>query len=249
MNQNYSLYFDFIDTFSPSGFVGIDRNHPLIQKLEQMMMVNNQFFGLLDTIQMKILFTSERSNQMIGVQPTDVTPYHFFEGTHPEDIQRHSKGRTILFKIAQDFFIAKKGNALLSTNLKMRNPLGKYSDLLFQCYLFYCKIPVETVYLLEIHTDIDWFKKIKHGYHYYVGSDLSYFRFPDEELLMMGNVFSEREFQIIKLVEEGLNSQQIADRLFLSRHTISTHRSNILNKLGKVQMSEVIHMLRENGLL
>lgn len=249
MNQNYSLYFDFIDTFSPSGFVGIDRNHPLIQKLEQMMKVNNQFFGLLDTIQMKILFTSERSNQMIGVQPTDVTPYHFFEGTHPEDIQRHSKGRTILFKIAQDFFIAKKGNALLSTNLKMRNPLGKYSDLLFQCYLFYCKIPVETVYLLEIHTDIDWFKKIKHGYHYYVGSDLSYFRFPDEELLMMGNVFSEREFQIIKLVEEGLNSQQIADRLFLSRHTISTHRSNILNKLGKVQMSEVIHMLRENGLL
>jgi DNA-binding CsgD family transcriptional regulator len=249
MNQNYSLYFDFINTFSPSGFVGIDRNHPLIQKLEQMMKVNNQFFGLLDTIQMKILFTSERSNQMIGVQPTDVTPYHFFEGTHPEDIQRHSKGRTILFKIAQDFFIAKKGNALLSTNLKMRNHLGKYSDLLFQCYLFYCKIPVETVYLLEIHTDIDWFKKIKHGYHYYVGSDLSYFRFPDEELLMMGNVFSEREFQIIKLVEEGLNSQQIADRLFLSRHTISTHRSNILNKLGKVQMSEVIHMLRENGLL
>jgi DNA-binding CsgD family transcriptional regulator len=249
MNQGYRLFFDFIDTFSPSGFIGIDRTHPLIQELERMMKVNNQFFGVLDTIQMKILFTSERSSQIIGIEPADVTPYHFFEATHPDDIKRHSKGRSILFKMAQDFYIAKKGIALLSTNLKLRNPLGKYSDLLFQCYLFYCKIPVETVYLLEIHTDIDWFKKIKHGYHYYMGYDLSLFRYPDEELLMMGNVFSEREFQIIKLVEEGLNSQQIADKLFLSRHTISTHRSNILNKLGKVQMSEVIYMLRENGLL
>lgn len=132
MKQNYNLFFKFIETFSPSGFIGIDRNHQLLLELEQMMKVNNQFFGVLDAIQMKILFVSERSNQMIGVQPADVTPYHFFEATHPDDIQRHSKGRSILFKMAQDFFIAKKGNALLSTNLKIRNPLGKYAELLFQ---------------------------------------------------------------------------------------------------------------------
>jgi hypothetical protein len=249
MNQNYSLYFDFIDTFSPSGFVGIDRNHPFIEKLEQMNIVNNQFFCIIDIIQVKILFTSNRSSQMMGVQPNDVTPYHFFEGAHPDDIQRLSKGRLLLLKTAQDFYIAKNGFALISTNLRLRNHLGKYSNLLFQGCLFYCKVPVETVYLLAVHTNVDWFKKIKHGYHYYVGKDLSYFRFPDKELMMLGNVFSEREIQIIKLVEEGLSSQQIADKLFLSKHTISAHRSNILNKLGKIQMSEVIYMLRENGLL
>jgi hypothetical protein len=249
MNQDYSLFFDFISTFSPSGFKSIDPEHHLIQKLEKMLKVNNQFFCLMDMIQMKILFTSTGSIQMIGIQPEEVTPYHFFETTHPDDIQRHSKGRSIIFKTAQDFYIAKKGIALVSTNLKIRNPLGKHSNLLFQCYLFYSKVPVDTVYLLEVHTDIDKFKKIKHGYHYYLGNDLSHFRYPDEELMMPGNVFSNREFQIIKLIEEGYSSEQIAEKLYLSKHTVSKHRSNILNKSGKILISEVIYMLREDGLL
>ena len=164
-------------------------------------------------------------------------------------MDRNTKGWAKLMLMANELLAAKSGDALLSTNMKLRNPEGKYAEILFQCYLFYSEIPHKTVYLFQVHTNIDWFKKIKHGYHYYMGEDLSLFRYPDEELLMMGNVFSEREFQIIKLVAEGLNSQQIADKLFLSKHTISTHRSNILNKLGKTQMSEVIYMLRENGLL
>lgn len=43
---------------------------------------------------------------------------------------------------------------------------------------------------------------------------------------------SEREVQIIKMIAEGLTNAQIAEELFLSNHTINTHRKNILNKLG-----------------
>src|SRR5690606_7171578 len=43
---------------------------------------------------------------------------------------------------------------------------------------------------------------------------------------------SEREMQIIKLIAEGLTNTQIAEELFLSNHTINTHRKNILSKLG-----------------
>jgi DNA-binding NarL/FixJ family response regulator len=43
---------------------------------------------------------------------------------------------------------------------------------------------------------------------------------------------SEREIQIIKMIAEGLTNTQIADELFLSNHTINTHRKNILSKLG-----------------
>ena len=103
--------------------------------------------------------------------------------------------------------------------------------------------------MININTDISWCKKIKHGYHYYVGNDLSYFRYPDEELLMTGNIFSEREFEIIKLIHEGLDSEQIAEKLFLSKHTVNTHRKNILDKTGKAHISELIYDLHEKGLL
>lgn len=43
---------------------------------------------------------------------------------------------------------------------------------------------------------------------------------------------SEREVQIIKMIAEGLTNAQIAEALFLSNHTINTHRKNILSKLG-----------------
>ena len=82
-----------------------------------------------------------------------------------------------------------------------------------------------------------------------MGNDLSYFRYPDEELLMTGNIFSDREFEIIKLIQEGFDSEQIAEKLFLSKHTVNTHRKNILDKTGKAHISDLIYYLEENGLL
>ena len=43
---------------------------------------------------------------------------------------------------------------------------------------------------------------------------------------------SERESEIITLIAEGLTNIQIAESLFLSNHTINTHRKNIMGKLG-----------------
>lgn len=43
---------------------------------------------------------------------------------------------------------------------------------------------------------------------------------------------SERENEIIVLIAEGFTNGQIAESLFLSNHTINTHRKNIMSKLG-----------------
>jgi DNA-binding NarL/FixJ family response regulator len=43
---------------------------------------------------------------------------------------------------------------------------------------------------------------------------------------------SNRELEIIELIAEGYTNTQIADKLFLSAHTINTHRKNVMSKLG-----------------
>jgi DNA-binding NarL/FixJ family response regulator len=43
---------------------------------------------------------------------------------------------------------------------------------------------------------------------------------------------SEREQEIITLIAEGFTNTEIAERLFLSHHTVNTHRKNIMHKLG-----------------
>ena len=247
--KHYGLFFEFIQAYSSVGFKGIDRNDPLILALEEMMKINDQFFLIFDMIRMKIEFTSLRSHQMLGIKSEDLNPYHFKEATHPDDLKRNELGIVKLFKIAHELFVAKKGEMLISTNFRFRNITGNYSNQLVQCYLFYRASPVETVYMININTDIDWCKEMKHGYHYYVGNDMSYFRYPDEKMLMKGNIFTDREFEIIRLIESGLISKQIAEKLVVSTYTINTHRRNILDKTGTANISEVIHNLKEQGLL
>ncbi|MDD4085903.1 MAG: helix-turn-helix transcriptional regulator, partial [Bacteroidales bacterium] len=41
-----------------------------------------------------------------------------------------------------------------------------------------------------------------------------------------------REISILKLVALGNTNNEIADKLFISAHTVMTHRKNITRKLG-----------------
>ena len=88
--QDYSLFIKFIETFSPAGFKEIDPNDSLILELEKMTENKDQFYYVADLIKLKILFTSKRSFQMIGIEPDELTPHHIMEATHPVDLLRYN---------------------------------------------------------------------------------------------------------------------------------------------------------------
>jgi DNA-binding NarL/FixJ family response regulator len=60
---------------------------------------------------------------------------------------------------------------------------------------------------------------------------------------------SEREIEIIKLIAEGCINKEIADRLFLSNHTINTHRKNIMQKLGINNTSGIVLFAVKEGIV
>lgn len=247
-SNEYSLFFKFIDKYISSGFEGIDPGDPLMLKLEAMMKKNNQFFYMGDVLQFQIKYTSKRSYQMFGIESEKLEPGIIFSNTHPDDQHRHTISRSRVFKLAGELFIGTDEYAIVSSNLRFLNPQGAYTNTLVQAYLFKNKAaPINTVYGLFIQTDIDWFGKIKHGYNYYLGTNLSYFRVPDKKLILTGCIFTDREFEILILIKEGLSSEQISEKLFLSIHTIDTHRRNILKKSSKPNTSELIIELMERG--
>jgi hypothetical protein len=97
-DDQYSLFLEFLETYSHVGFKGIDRSDPLILSLEETMKINNQFFYVFDMNNMKVEFTSKRSYQMFGIKPEDLTPYHFKEAIHPDDLKRNGLGLVKIFK-------------------------------------------------------------------------------------------------------------------------------------------------------
>ena len=60
---------------------------------------------------------------------------------------------------------------------------------------------------------------------------------------------SNREKEIIQLIADGLSSNEIGQKLFLSSHTVNTHRKNILGKLNVKNSVGVVRYGIESGIV
>ena len=56
---------------------------------------------------------------------------------------------------------------------------------------------------------------------------------------------SNRELEVLQLMAEGLSNQEIANKLFVSLHTIKTHSSNLYSKLNVKRRTQAIQKARE----
>jgi len=56
---------------------------------------------------------------------------------------------------------------------------------------------------------------------------------------------SDREIELVSLLAQGLSSEEIAKEMYLSRHTVDTHRRNIHNKTGTRNSVELLNLLKD----
>ena len=60
---------------------------------------------------------------------------------------------------------------------------------------------------------------------------------------------SGRETEVLQLIAEGLTNTQVAEKLFLSTHTVTTHRKNIMSKLGVNNTAAMVMYAVKTGLV
>ncbi|MEE1892591.1 response regulator transcription factor [Pseudomonas otitidis] len=59
---------------------------------------------------------------------------------------------------------------------------------------------------------------------------------------------SDREFQILRLLAQGLSVNQIADQLVISNKTVSTHKTRLMEKMGFTCNADIIKYAMTHGL-
>lgn len=55
---------------------------------------------------------------------------------------------------------------------------------------------------------------------------------------------TEREYEVLKGISEGLSNKEIADNLFVSESTIKTHVSNLLVKLNAKRRTQALQIAK-----
>jgi predicted ATPase/DNA-binding CsgD family transcriptional regulator/Tfp pilus assembly protein PilF len=64
-----------------------------------------------------------------------------------------------------------------------------------------------------------------------------------------GEPLTARETEVLRMLAEGLSTRDIADRLFISHRTVSTHTTNLLGKLRVDTRAAAIAIAYRNGLI
>ena len=79
--------------------------------------------------------------------------------------------------------------------------------------------------------------------------DISETESRNEAFAQIRMVISSRELAVLQLIAQGLSNQEIAERLFISLHTVKTHARRINSKLMVKSRTQAIIKAREMGVI
>ena len=60
---------------------------------------------------------------------------------------------------------------------------------------------------------------------------------------------SNREYEVLEQIAQGLSNKEIAEKLFVSESTVKTHVSNLFMKLDAQRRTQAIQIAKESGIL
>ena len=60
---------------------------------------------------------------------------------------------------------------------------------------------------------------------------------------------SNREYEVLEQIAQGLSNKEIANKLFVSESTVKTHVSNLFIKLDAQRRTQAIQIAKESGIL
>jgi len=186
---------------------------------------------------------------VLGYTPDEMSLEFYMSIIHPDDMPYFIKFE----KKITEFFIAlpyeKIKSYKVQYDLRLRAKDKRYVRLLHQAIQI--DYDEKNFYrTLDVQTDITHIKAEGIPCFSLVGMDgePSFYNIQDHTLMAgIGNPFTEREREILKLIVEGKSSKGIAEELFISIHTVSTHRKNILNKANVKNPVELVSKVINEG--
>lgn len=138
---------------------------------------------------------------------------------------------------------------LLLVTYRVKHKNGKYIKVMRQSSMYETDASGKMISNLSLLTDISFLDKSDridwHIQADYLNTEL----FKKEVYLAFVDFFTPREKEIIKLIAQDNTTVQIAKKLFISTHTVGTHRKNILRKSNCHNKIELLNFAHKYGVL
>ncbi len=210
---------------------------------------------ILDLRTQEFSFISSNAKAVFGYSRN-----HFLENglsfcnkiAHPEDLHITWK----LKKNIWDYILTvpswSQAQYKFNYDYRIIRPDGKEARILAQNSVLQLDCKGNITHVLGTYSDISHWKKSEQQIASIVSSakNTCFFISPEtSDISDKYAVLSKRELEIVKLMAEGYSSKLIAEKLFISFHTVNTHRQKILEKTKAQNTGSLVQFAYSHGLI
>ncbi|MFV5702517.1 LuxR C-terminal-related transcriptional regulator [Flavobacterium sp. XS2P12] len=227
----------------------------IIDQVASLFAVGSFYYFILNFENITMDYVHEGIRNVLGIEPEEFSMEKGFEIMHSEDLATMNEKEAVVF----DFFFNKISSEDLFNYksvyvMRMRHTDGTYKTLLHQASVFSVSDDGKIQQTLCVHTDISYLNipinhtvsfisSKKQCYHYSKKSGnyaIIHKNNSSLEKKSFKDIFTKREQEIVEKLAQGMKFNEIAKELFISPHTINTHKKNMLKKADCKNTPELI---------
>lgn len=245
-----SIYNQIFDTY-PN--VDLEVHVKKLIELDSFYPYNATFFCITNTALKSFEYVSKNFTACTGLDAKEMTEggmNYFWSTFHPDDIQLWIKSLNDLMEYTMnETSVAQRKKMNYTWNYRIKSAKGNYLNIIQNTTPIQFDQENKPIIGLAHHTVLDSNMKMdicasaKYLNENNEYETLFYKNLTTANLL---NIVSNREKDIIRLLLLNKKSEEIANKLFISKHTVNTHRKNILKKLQLSSTTELISYFKNN---
>lgn len=202
---------------------------------------------IIDIEQQKVLFAKGFKN-LFGYEDDTISLDFVIENQHPDDSNLVRRVGMGTLNYAFKNLTKSNSYSLLISYRRVRKD-GSYIKILSHTSACETNENGSIKSLFIKYTDISFLDKTDLVQWNFEMDDLNVSDFKNSIYQVHKDLFTEREVEIIKLIDNGFSNNEIAGKLFISKHTVATHRKHIFKKSRVHTVKELLFFCKNNGIL
>lgn len=222
----------------------------LYKKMLQIFLVGDFYYFIFNPPQNRIEHVGPTISNVLGYDADEFTIGLMMNNVHPDDQPNFVNFEAAVVDFKKKLTPAQLLKYKSRYNYRIRRKDGSYIHILQQSITVQTDQDGAVLRNFVIHTDISYLKsdnKMKLSFIGLEGEPSYVDVHPIKNLIPTSPILTNRELEILQLIAADFQTSEIAKKLFLSPHTVSTHRKNIFKKTKTHSTLQLLKLGLEKG--
>ncbi|HTG56774.1 MAG TPA: LuxR C-terminal-related transcriptional regulator [Niabella sp.] len=212
------------------------------------------YYYVIDQETFEIEFISPSVKEILGLDPAFLTFDDIVNRVHPDDLSFIRLAEEYNLKKMQELGPEIAFDTKISYCFRELTALNQYCLFQLQAISIRSHSEDNRPKILNVHTNISHLTSVNSYNLTLTGmnNNAFYLQFNLQSKLELSQGspgFTARELEVAKLLALGLETNEIADRLYLSPHTVQTHRKKMMQKAKARNVIQLVNYFLHHGIL